>query len=335
MRELVVLGSDKRLSLRQTNLLIKNKAGVIEDVIALGRIESISVFGNPQLSTQLIKALNRHQIHLHYFSISGSYLCSLMSAKHFNYEDQIDQFLACSQSDFCLQLSRRIIESKVHNQKLLLQAYDEDNIFDEGDLAKFDIYIEKIKTAESLQSLRGYEGKAATLYFYYLKWILPHEFHFKTRTKHPAKDPFNSLLGFGYSILYGYFIGQLYKYGLNPGIGIMHQNKRKHACLSSDLMEEWRPIIVDDTVMHFVLDTIIKAEDFTMREDGSCIMNKESKRLFISKINNRLFEMHPFIQGQNMTARYTINQQVESLKRSFKQKDPSLYKIVGGCHSCE
>ena len=293
------------------------------------------MFGNPQISTQLIKALNHRQINLHYFSMSGGYLCSLMSAKHFNYEDQVDQFLACSQTDFCLDLSKRIIESKVLNQKLLLQAYDEDHIFDEEDLAKFDNYIEKIKTAESLQSLRGYEGKAATLYFYYLKWILPHEFHFKARSKHPAKDPFNSLLGFGYSILYAYIIGQVYKYGLNPGIGIMHQNKRKHACLASDLMEEWRPIIVDDTVMHLVLDTIIKVEDFTKREDGPCIMNKDLKRLFISKMNNRLFEMHPFIQGQNMTARYTINQQVESLKRAFKQKDPSFYKIVGGGNSCE
>lgn len=35
MRELVVLGSDKQLKLRQTNLLIKNEAGVVDDVIAL------------------------------------------------------------------------------------------------------------------------------------------------------------------------------------------------------------------------------------------------------------------------------------------------------------
>lgn len=329
MQELVVMGSDKRLSLRGQNVLIKNKNGVIDQVIALDRLESISVFGNSQLSTQLIKAIANRQINLHYFSQSGAYLSSLMSAKHFNYQDQVDQFVSSLDSSFSLELSKRIIQSKVQNQKMLLQAYDEERVILADELAKFDDFIQSIKNAESLDSLRGFEGKAATLYYFYLKWLLPHDIGFQRRTKHPPKDPFSSLLSLGYSMLYSYILGQIYKYGLNPGIAMMHQNKRKHACLASDLMEEWRPIIVDDTAVRLVINQVILPEHFEKDDQGRVRLEKDCRRDYLNQLNNRMFESHDYFRDKHRySARYAINLQLESLKRAFSSRDVQNYRTL-------
>lgn len=328
MRELVVLGSDKRLASRENNLLVKNMNGTIEQILTLDRIESISIYGNSQVSTQLIKAIGKRQIHLHYFSKMGTYLSSLMSAKQFNYEDQIDQFLASGRGDFSLNLAKRIVRSKVVNQQLLLKSYDEDGLFLDEDLVKFEKYIQSIQQAESIDSLRGYEGKAATLYFFYLKWILPVEWGFKKRTKHPPKDPFSSLISLGYSLLYSYMVGQIYKYGLNPGIGIMHQNKRKHATLSSDLMEEWRAVIVDDTAVKLVTTNKIKPTDF-FEQNGKICLNNDKIQMYLNQLNDRLYEGHDYFSvGKQYSARYAINLQLESLKRAFATNNSQEYMVL-------
>ena len=98
----------------------------------------------------------------------------------------------------------------------------------------------------------GYEGRIAKSYFYYLGLLVPDEFRFYGRSRRPAEDCFNSLLNFGYSLLYSCFLGLIRKNGLSYGFGVMHQSNQHHASLASDLMEEWRPIIVDNTILDLI-----------------------------------------------------------------------------------
>ena len=55
--------------------------------------------------------------------------------------------------------------------------------------------------------------------------------------------------------------------GLNPYFGFMHRDAEKHPTLASDLMEEWRAIIVDSTVMSMINGHEIALDDFTTRLD--------------------------------------------------------------------
>ena len=40
--------------------------------------------------------------------------------------------------------------------------------------------------------------------------------------------------------------------GLNPYFGFIHRDAENHPTLASDLMEEWRAVIVDATVMSII-----------------------------------------------------------------------------------
>ena len=43
-------------------------------------------------------------------------------------------------------------------------------------------------------------------------------------------------------------MGKIEGKGLNPYFGIMHSDREKHPTLASDLMEEWRAVLIDSVV---------------------------------------------------------------------------------------
>ena len=66
---------------------------------------------------------------------------------------------------------------------------------------------------------------------------------------HISLDPFNSILSLGYSIILNEIYGKIEGKGLNPYFGILHKDREKHPTLASDLMEEWRAVLIDTLAM--------------------------------------------------------------------------------------
>lgn len=223
-----------------------------------------------------------------------------------------------------MELAKKVILSKVNMQMNLLKAYDQEGVLDNDDFEKINGYIKELKKAESIQILIGYEGRIAKSYFYLLNIILTNrEFCFRGRSKNPAKDPFNTLLNIGYNLLYCYIRGALKKHGLNMGIGFLHTNRTNHASLASDLMEEWRPIIVDDVVMQMVESKIFSIHDFSRSSEGLLLLNLSKRRLFQENIRNRMLEKHEYIRESKNTYsfQYTLEMQIESLIRVIDNDD--------------
>lgn len=115
----------------------------------------------------------------------------------------------------------------------------------------------------------GYEGLAARVYFSALDMLIDKDFHFTGRSKRPPKDPFNSMISLGYSILLNEIYGKLQAKGLNPYFGFIHSDREKHPTLASDMMEEWRAVIVDTTVMSMINGHEIHQNQFTKDEETS------------------------------------------------------------------
>ncbi len=96
-------------------------------------------------------------------------------------------------------------------------------------IRKLEDYKQKIKSikeqtlSDIAASLRGWEGAAAKVYFKLIAKFMPQEYTFSERSQHPAKDIFNTLLNYGYGILYGKIKGALIKAGIDPYVGIFHR----------------------------------------------------------------------------------------------------------------
>ena len=160
----------------------------------------------------------------------------------------------------------------------------------------------------------GYEGRLAKSYFYYLNLLLPGDFHFNGRSRRPAEDCFNSALNFGYSILYSCFMGLIKKNGLSLGFGVIHKHHQHHATLASDLMEEWRPIIVDNTLMELIRNGKLLLSHFE-NKDQDFILTDEGREIFARALRSRILEVHQYIEldKKRYSFLYTADRQIKSL----------------------
>lgn len=326
MADLYIQNSSCSLSVREQRVLVRNEEQILLKEISFNLIDNILVFGNAQLSTQLLKALANRDIFVFYFSSKGEFLFSLDSFRKEDFEKQRSQARASFDSDFCLGIARKIAAAKIGNQLNLLQAFDENDLLDEEDFKRFGDALVNLEQARSIAEIMGIEGRLAKSYFYLLNLLVIDGFHFSGRSRRPALDKFNTLLNFSYSILYSCFMGLIRKNGLSLGFGVMHQPHDQHAVLASDLMEEWRPVIVDDTVLGLVNRQEILEEHFIEKEDG-IFLTPEGIEIFSRAMRERILEIHHYVEldKNRYTFLYAADQQIKSLIRSFEALDPAEY----------
>ena len=300
MSDLFIQKSDYFLGLSNQKIIIKNSQREIEREVSIYLVDNLLIFGQTQISTQLLKALARENINVYYFSSEGKFLACLDSYRQEDFYKQEKQVRACLDQDFCLALSKEIVSAKVKHQLSLLKSYNQDGILSVDDFERFHLTLQKIKEAESISQIMGYEGRIAKSYF---------------------------LLNFGYSILYSCFLGLIRKNGLSYGFGVLHQSHGHHACLASDLMEEWRPVIVDNTIMQLILEESLKDEHFEIKADGTFILKDEGRKVFLLAMRERMLEIHQYIEldKKRYSFFYTADQQIKRLIRAFEQKDSYLY----------
>ncbi len=332
MSDLYLQSSDYKLSYSGNRIIVRNAEQTIEHEIGIEQVDNILVFGNSQLTTQLLKQLGYREIGVYFFSENGQFLSFLQPNGLGNFERQELQAKAHFDASFRLTVTKAIALSKVTNQLALLRAYDRDGLLSISDYTRMTGILDNIRDASTIEEVMGYEGRIAKSYFYFLSLIVPEEFRFDGRSRRPAKDLFNALLNFGYSILYSCFTGLIVKNGLSLGFAMIHQAHQHHATLASDLMEEWRPIIVDDTVMGLLGQRAFTQEDFYHSEENGMILTKSGQKVFLQALRERMLEVHDYLSldAKRYTFLYAADQQVKSLIRAFEALDGTIYQPIRG-----
>src|SRR5262249_44999650 len=146
-------------------------------------------------------------------------------------------------------------------------------------------HLNAAERTENLDELLGLEGAIAAAYFGpFTKLLrsseLETDWDFKSRNRRPPKDPVNALLSFGYALLAKECTVALLAEGLDPWWGLYHRPRHGRPALSLDLMEEFRPLIVDSAVVSAVNTGMVRQQDFT-RSFSGCMMNPAGRKVFI------------------------------------------------------
>ena len=76
--------------------------------------------------------------------------------------------------------------------------------------------------ASDIGVLMGIEGNAARRYFTGFAKMMRGPFAFEGRRKHPAPDPVNALLSFGYTLVFNEISSLLDGLGFDPYLGYFH-----------------------------------------------------------------------------------------------------------------
>jgi CRISPR-associated protein Cas1 len=93
------------------------------------------------------------------------------------------------------------------------------------------------------EQLMGIEGRSAAVYWGLIKSLLGSEVYFEGRERKGAKDLVNSILNYGYGVLYGRVHEAVLLAGLNPSISFLHSEQPGKPTLIFDLIEEFRHAI--------------------------------------------------------------------------------------------
>lgn len=250
MSFLYVTEPDCKIYFNENQIVMEDGKGVSTS-LPIEVLEGVTLVGNANLSTGCQRELLKRGLPVTYLAANGQYFGRLESTRHVNIERQRKQFRLGDDTVFCLEFSKKIIEAKTHNQIVVLRRYNrevQDTRVKEH-LRHLEAVQKKISRADTIEQVMGYEGTCAKVYFQGLACLINPLFQFQGRNKQPPRDPFNSLLSFGYTLLLYDIYGSIISKGLHPYAAFMHKDRNGHPALASDLMEEWRAVLVDTLVV--------------------------------------------------------------------------------------
>ena len=174
--------------------------------------------------------------------------------------------------------------------------------------------------ASNLETLLGIEGQAAARYFRNFRNLLKRDddalsFDFTTRNRRPPTDPVNALLSYAYALLARTWTVTLAAVGFDPYRGFYHQPRYGRPALALDMMEPFRPLLADSTVLMAINNGEIKPGDFVTAA-GSVNLNSDARKRFIAAYERRLSQevTHP-IFGYRISYRRILEVQARLLGR--------------------
>lgn len=310
--------------------IVKYSDGM-KKIVPIESLEGITIMGASQMTTQCMEACLTRGISVAYFSKGGRYFGRLQSTGHINPERQRKQS-SLYDTEFALELGKKIMKTKLKNQSVVLRRYEKSKGLElvlEQKMLK--ICRDKMNHCKTIAELIGYEGQAAKYYFQGLAKCIEDEFRFEGRSKRPPRDEFNSMISLGYSILMNEVYCKIELKGLNPYFGFIHRDAEKHPTLASDLMEEWRAVIVDATTMSLVNGHEIHKDDFVFDMDQpGCYLSKNGLKIYLNKLERKLQTEVKYLSyvDYSVSFRRAIFLQMEKLVKAIEAGDAEIYEPI-------
>lgn len=333
MASLYLTEEGTHLTLKDNRIVIKKSSEILKEV-SLEKVDNIVLVGNISITSPLSVELLEREIPVNWLSSTGKFYGRLEPTTRVNITRQREQFRHSDNIEFSLNLSKNFISGKVKNCQVVLRRYNRnfDYIDVSENIEELKRYIIKISEAETVEQLLGFEGNCAKLYFQSLGKMVKEDFKFEKRTRRPPKDKFNCLLSFGYTLLLYEIYTAIVNKGLNPYCSFLHKIRNGHPALASDLIEEWRPTIVDSLVMNLVQTKVITSEHFLPRneETGGVYLTKEGLKIFIRKFEERLKQHNSYLTYVDypLSFRESLQFQVGSLVKSIEENDSAIYRAI-------
>ncbi len=320
---LYVLEPGARVGVSGEVVEVRTDAGLAAQT-PLIEVGSLSLFGNAHVSSQAMRALLTRDVPVFYLSSGGWLNGYARSVNDHSLDLRIAQHDAAKDEALCLALARSFVAGKVRNQRTMVRRALGEKA--KSTLQAIALLHHRVERAKGAEELLGLEGMAAKHYFEAFGEMLGVATGFEVtgRNRRPPTDPVNAMLSFGYAMLSKEALAALIAVGFEPGLGFYHRLRPGRPSLALDLMEEFRALIVDSTVLTLANTREIRASHFD-RRGKAVVLTPEGRRAFIGAIERRLRSTiaHPTFWYQ-VTYRRALNIQARLLARTI-QGDIAAY----------
>ena len=259
--------------------------------VPASNISHVVLFGACTVSHGAVRVALQRRIPLLYLSNKGRYFGRLETTGQAKI-DYLTAQVAKSQDEVFIRLqAQNIIVGKLHNSRKLLMRLNRRRKTELAVKAIKEIaaLIKKVPQAETVESMLGYEGQGANLYFQAYGSLLKGDFGFEKRSRRPPTDPTNSLLSLGYTLLSQNVHAMTEAAGLHTHFGNLHVPRPNRPSLVCDLVEEFRAMVVDSLVAYLINSNIYKPDDFTPPDTrGGVYLHPDGLKRFLKHWEEKL-----------------------------------------------
>lgn len=289
MSTLYLTQQDAVLRKEDERLKVTLKGEVLLDLPML-KVSEVVVMGRVTVTPHTVAALMERHIHLTYLTEHGRYVGRIEPAFSKNSLLRRAQYAASFDAQRTLTLARGFVLGKLANLRVTLMRAVRNT---EG--LSVDDAVEAIRGAErraeraaDLDILRGHEGEGSAAYFAVFDRLIKADgFSFNKRVRRPPTDRVNALLSFGYALLANDVHAAVQSLGFDPYCGYLHADRYGRPSLALDVMEEFRPLIVDAVVLSCLNKRILRPDDFLVGLGEVCSLTPEGRKKFLVQYEER------------------------------------------------
>ncbi len=212
-----------------------------------------------------------------------------------------------------VKIARALLTAKLHGQ-----ASAAESLGASPAATQIRRWAETLGQSQDLPGLRGVEAQANNTYF--AAWaahancrfaerhrdrVPEHWEHFSARTSplkqggsspRMAADPINALLNYTYTLAEAECRLALQALGLDPGLGIVHTDKKNRDSLALDLLEPLRPV-AEQHVLQLLTARYFTTDDFHETPQGSCRLLPPLTHLVAQALPDFAVAVAPLAEG--------------------------------------
>ncbi|MGM3305642.1 type I-D CRISPR-associated endonuclease Cas1d [Anabaena sp. WFMT] len=318
MGTLYVTQNDSFVGKVDERIHVKFEKKVLQDIPFI-HLKDVVVLGRATVSPAVVFELMSRHIPLSFIDERGHYLGRLEPEMTGNIFVRKAQWQAAGESLQSVHVVQGFIRGKLKNyRQVLMRCQRESDV----DLSKYITRIEQtispIDSTHNIKSLRGLEGAGSAAYFGCFNQLIRNpDFTFTKRVRRPPTDPVNSLLSFGYSLLRHDVQGAVNIVGFDPYLGYLHCDRYNKPSLPLDLMEEFRPLVVDAVVLSIFNKQLLTPADFISEPlSGAVSLTPEGRKIFLTQYEKKKQSefKHP-VMGRKCTYREAFEWQARLLAK--------------------
>ncbi len=273
-------------------------------------VDRVVIFGNVQVSTQVISEILTSGIAMIYASTNGKFKGILQPGYPRNVYLRLAQYECMLNPEISLLYAQQLVEAKIDSQLMVLRRWKKCEWFHDPKVYSTLSYLkDSVSETSALDQILGIEGAASRAYFMVLGNCLPPPHQWHGRNRQPPKDPVNALLSLTYMMAVGEFVTLCYANALDPFVGFLHHLDYGRPSLVLDMMELIRAQFCDHFVLRNLQKETFTPDDFESTGTHGCRLKKEPFNHYL-KIYNKF-------QQQPSRYRPSLNQFMRKIVRMF------------------
>ncbi|MDT8389355.1 MAG: CRISPR-associated endonuclease Cas1 [Lentisphaeria bacterium] len=287
--------------------------------VPLFDLDRVVVAGRPAITVPMLQACAREGVPVAFVTSRGRWVGNFVPDTNGHALRRLRQYDLARDETFALKVAKCCVGAKIRNGRRVLQrlaanrglSQEEDQVAVGDDLQAT---LSRAENASDLDTLRGYEGVAAAIYFRRLGIFFPAELPFNGRNRRPPRDEANAILSWTYIIVLGEIDAAVRAAGLDPCLGFLHGISHGRSS----------PALCDLLVLNIVNHGILKAEHFEPNaEDGGVYMKKDARKIFFTEYERTMLRRFSPAKGEAHTDfRGIIRAQVNALLRAMETLEP-------------